>query len=99
MSCGIDHRHDPDPTLLWLWHRLAVIALIGPLACEPPYAMGMVLKRQKKRKKEKSFKFMEVSLSITTFFNSLCFGVLHKNILPSPKLQKFSHVYFRHFMV
>ena len=34
-----------DPTLLWLWCRRAAVALIRPLAWEPPYAMGMDLKR------------------------------------------------------
>ena len=29
-----------DPALLWLWHRLAAAAPIGPLAWEPPYAAG-----------------------------------------------------------
>ena len=45
-----------DPALLWLWHTLAAVALIGPLAWEPPYALGVALKRQKdqKKKKEKS---------------------------------------------
>ena len=32
-----------DPVLLWLWHRLASTAPIGPLAWELPYAMGVVL--------------------------------------------------------
>ena len=45
-----------DPSLLWLWCRLAATALIGPLAWEPPYAMGVALKknpkRQEKRKKK-----------------------------------------------
>ena len=36
--------------LLWLW--LITVASIRPLAWELPYAAGMVLKRQKKRKKE-----------------------------------------------
>ena len=30
--------------LLGLWHRLAVVDLIRPLAWEPPYAAGMALK-------------------------------------------------------
>ena len=30
--------------LLWLWRRLASVALIGPLAWEPPYAVGVALK-------------------------------------------------------
>ena len=50
MSCGIGHRHGLDPVLLWLWLRQAAIALIGPLAWEPPYAAGTALKRQKKKK-------------------------------------------------
>ena len=45
-----------DPSLLWLWCRLAATALIGPLAWEPPYAMGVAQKKkpkiQKKRKKK-----------------------------------------------
>ena len=36
-----------DPVLLWLWHRLEVTALIGPLTWEPPYAVGAALKGQK----------------------------------------------------
>ena len=49
---------------LWLWRRLlataatAAIALIRPLAWEPPYALGAALKRRKdkKKKKKKNFK-------------------------------------------
>ena len=36
-------RHGLDPVLLWLWCRLAAIALIQPLPWEPPYAMGTAL--------------------------------------------------------
>ena len=39
---------------LWLWCRLAIVALIGPLAWEPPYAAGVALK-SKKEKKQKNF--------------------------------------------
>ena len=35
-----------DLMLLWLWCRLAAGAPIGPLAWDPPYAMGVALKRQ-----------------------------------------------------
>ena len=51
MSCGVGWRHSSDPALLWLWHRPAAIAPIGPLAWEPPYATGAGLKRPKKKKK------------------------------------------------
>ena len=33
--------------LLWLWHRLAAVALIRPLAWEPPYAADAALKKKK----------------------------------------------------
>ena len=35
--------------MLWLWHRLAAAALIRPLAQELPYAVGVALKRKKKK--------------------------------------------------
>ena len=44
-----------DPALLWLWHRPEATAPIGPLAWEPPYAMGVALKRQKTEKDEQTF--------------------------------------------
>ena len=47
MSCGVGRTCGLDPTLLWLWCRPAATALIRPLAWEPPYAMGVALKRQK----------------------------------------------------
>ena len=39
-----------DPVLLWLWHRLAPVAPIRPLAWELRYAMGVALKSKKKKK-------------------------------------------------
>ena len=51
MSCGVGHRHDSDPALLWLWCMSAAVALIGPLAWEPPCAVGAALKGQKTKKK------------------------------------------------
>ena len=36
--------------MLWLWHRLAAVALIRPLAWELPYAVGVALRRQKEIK-------------------------------------------------
>ena len=52
MSCGVGHRRGSDPMLLWLWCRPAAVALIGPLAWEPPYATGAALKTQKDQKKK-----------------------------------------------
>ena len=40
-----------DLALLWLWLWLAATAPIRPLAWEPPYAMGMALKKAKQSKK------------------------------------------------
>ena len=37
-----------DLALLWLWRRPAATAMIRPPAWEPPCAMGVALKRQKK---------------------------------------------------
>ena len=51
MSCGVGHRHGSDMALLWLWSRPAATAPAGPLAWEPPYAAGVVLKIQKDKKK------------------------------------------------
>ena len=45
MSCGVGRRRSLDPTLLWLWHRLAATALMRPLAWEPPYATGAALEK------------------------------------------------------
>ena len=48
MSCGAGHRFGSDLALLW--RRPAAVALIGPLAWEPPYASGVLLKSQKNLK-------------------------------------------------
>ena len=39
-----------DPSLLWLWCRLAVAAPIRARAWEPPYVVSVALKRPKKKK-------------------------------------------------
>ena len=51
MSCDVGCRRGSGPLLLWLWCRLAVVALIRPPTWEPPYASGVALKRSKKKKK------------------------------------------------
>ena len=50
MSCGVGSRLGLDLGLLWLWYRPAAVALIHPLAWEPPYVTGAALKKQKKNK-------------------------------------------------
>ena len=37
-----------DLALLWLWLRSAAAAPVGPLAWEPPYAAGAVLKKKRR---------------------------------------------------
>ena len=50
MSCGVGCRLGSDPMLLWLWRKPVVTDLIGPLAWEPPYAMGVTLKNKQTKK-------------------------------------------------
>ena len=54
MGCGTGCKHSLDPTLLWLWCRLATAALIRPLAWEPPYATSAALKSKKQQQKTPS---------------------------------------------
>ena len=46
MICGVGRRFVSDPMLLWLWYRLAAVALIRPLAWEPPYANHVAMKKK-----------------------------------------------------
>ena len=50
VSCGLGHRCGLDPTLLWLWCKLASVAPIRPLVWELPYALDTALKTLKKKK-------------------------------------------------
>ena len=55
MSCGVGCRRGSDLASLWLWLWLwlwpVATAPTGPLAGEPPYAAGVALKSQEKKKK------------------------------------------------
>ena len=51
MSCGVGHRRGLDPALLWLWSSLVATAPTGPLAWEPPHALGVALEKTKQKKK------------------------------------------------
>ena len=55
--CGVGRRCGSDPMMLWC--RLAAVALIRPLAWEPPYATGAALKRQKQKKKKKEMSLID----------------------------------------
>ena len=50
----LSRRQGLDPTLLWLWCRLATTALIQALAWEPPHAVSAVLKSKRKKKKNEN---------------------------------------------
>ena len=58
-----------DPALLWLWRRPAATAPIHPLAWEPPYAVGVALKKRGRRKKH--FQGFIAQLATDTFHFSL----------------------------
>ena len=49
MSCGVGGIRGSDLMLLWL----AAVASTGPLAWEPPYAVGVVLESKKEKEKKK----------------------------------------------
>ena len=57
MSCGVGCGLSSDLTLLWLRCRPAVVALIGPLAWEPPYASGAALKKETERQQQQKKSF------------------------------------------
>ena len=50
MNCGVGCRLSLDLALLWLWHRPAAGAPIGPLARKLPYAESAALKKAKQKK-------------------------------------------------
>ena len=52
--------------LLWLWHRLAAVAPIGPLVQKLPYAVGAALKKKKKERKER--KEMKINIGLKPAF-------------------------------
>ena len=54
MSCGVGGRYGSDSLLLWLWCRPEAVAPIRPLAWEPPYAAGVVLKKKKSARIQKN---------------------------------------------
>ena len=49
VSRGVGCRRSSDPTLPWLWYRLAATALIQPLAWKLPNVMGAALKKINKK--------------------------------------------------
>ena len=79
VSCGVDYRLSSDPALLW--HRLAAVALIRPLAWKPPYATGLALKIKTNKKTLRLSLVSSFSLSknshIYTFIQFFLLSFLH----------------------
>ena len=71
MSYGVGRKSGLDPALLWLWHRPAATALIGPLAWGPPYAVSAALKRQKQNKRQHFFTYSLAAQDAPSLF---CFS-------------------------
>ena len=63
MSCGVGRRRGSDPALLRLWLWPAAVALIGPLAWEPPCASDVALKSRKNKIKPNQTKKPHTELS------------------------------------
>ena len=61
---GVGHRCGSDLALLWLWRRPEATSPTRPLAWEPPYAMGMALKKKKEKKKDKKAMLFNTIYSI-----------------------------------
>ena len=53
-------RHSLD--LVWLWCKIAAVALIGPLAWEPLYAAGVAIKKKKTKKKGENMEWPSLHL-------------------------------------
>ena len=60
-----------DLALLWLWCRLAAIALIRPLAWEPPYAAGVGPGKVKKKKNY--YPDTKIAFKPRQSFSGVCF--------------------------
>ena len=65
MSCGIGRRCGLDLALLWLCCRPAAVALIRPLAWEPPYVCGAKKKKKRSSSDHEKKKLKDVASSDT----------------------------------
>ena len=66
---------------IWLWLRPAAVALIRPLAWDPPYVKNVVLKSKKKKKKKKLCLFRFSAGCRNKPSNSIIFFVVAINII------------------
>ena len=67
MSCGVVCRHGSGPALLWLWYRLVATAPIGPLAWEPPYAVGVAQEMSKKKTKKRYILYPHIQVCLHVY--------------------------------
>ena len=74
MSRGVGRRRSSDPALLWLWCRPMATAPIHLLAWQRPYAAGVALKIQKKKKERKNILVTKIVAS-----NIYCLITLFEN--------------------
>ena len=76
MSCGVGHSCCSDLMLLWLWCRLAAVALIWPLAWKLHVLQVWYSKKKKKKSTDyvSAHLFLNSSLMLVFFF---CFLGLH----------------------
>ena len=68
--CGVGRRNGSDPALLWVWLRPAAAAPMQPLAWEPPYAVGVDLKK-KNRGREIFRDLVSEILNIKAFWRNV----------------------------
>ena len=71
VSSGVGHRHDSDLTA------------IGPLAWDPPYAVGAALKRQKDQKKKERNETPPCSMQFEVYSADLILKKKKKSYLGS----------------
>ena len=72
-------RHGLNLVLLWLWHRLAATAPIGPIAWESPCDMGVALKKKKKAKRNTT-EWEKIFANEST--DKGLISKIHKHLLP-----------------
>ena len=89
MSCGVSHRYGSDPTLLWLWHRPASLALIRPPSLGTSICHGCSHKKRKK-KKERENKY-NIEGCVYLFVAHKDLGNYHYCPYNKKKLKKFEN--------
>ena len=74
-----------------LWRRPAVVALIQPLAWQPPYALGAALKRQQKKNRSYLTNSVHLNLDLFVMNRPDSFWLLCLHLVPAVRSLKFCH--------